>query len=326
MDSNMEQICCAPAFAVVASQLFSGEPLVDKRAEGLSPQDAVKAMTVPEGFSVKLIAAEPEIAQPVAFTFDERGRIWLLECFEYPKGQKVGEKGKDRILILEDSTGSGKADKIKVFYEGLNLATGIEVGYGGVFVAAAPNLLFIPDKDHDDVPDSEPEVLLSGFGRQDTHELLNSFNWGPDGWLYGCHGVFTFANVNGIKFSAAVWRYHPITKKFEIFAEGGSNQWGVDWDDYGSAFITACVIPHLYHIVPGGLYHRQAGQNANPYAYGEIVTIADHRHYVGNQWDDKDRLSSDNSGGGHAHDGACVYLGDTYPAEYRNTILMGNIH
>ncbi len=298
----------------------------DTRANGLSPADAVKAMTVPEGFTVKLVASEPEIHQPVAFCFDERGRLWLLECYEYPKGQPVGKKGKDRILILEDTTGSGKADKITVFYEGLNLATGLEVGYGGVFVGAAPNLLFIPDRNHDDIPDGEPEVLLSGFGRNDTHELLNSFIWGPDGWLYGCHGVFVPSEVQGIKFTACVWRYHPITKKFEIFAEGGSNQWGLDFDDYGSAFITACVIPHLYHMVPGGLYQRQGGQNANPYAYGEIVTIADHRHYLGNQWNDTDRRSSDSLGGGHAHDGACIYLGDTYPPEYRNTILMGNIH
>src|SRR6185295_589113 len=170
------------------------------------------------------VASEPEIAQPVAFCFDERGRMWLLECFEYPRGMPVGQKGKDRILILEDTTGSGKADKIKVFYEGLNLATGMELGYGGVFVGAAPNLLFIPDKNHDDVPDGEPEVLLTGFGRNDTHELLNSFIWGPDGWLYGNHGVFVPSIVNGIKFTACVWRYHPTAKRFEIFAEGGSNQ------------------------------------------------------------------------------------------------------
>ncbi len=301
-------------------------PPPDTRANGLSPADAVKAMTVPEGFTVKLVASEPEIHQPIAFCFDERGRMWLLECYEYPRGQPVGKKGKDRILILEDTTGSGKADKITVFYEGLNLATGIEIGYGGVFVGAAPNLLFIPDRNHDDVPDGEPEVLLSGFGRNDTHELLNSFIWGPDGWLYGNHGVFVPSNVQDIKFTACVWRYHPIIKKFEIFAEGGSNQWGLDFDDYGSAFITACVIPHLYHMVPGGLYQRQAGQNSNPYAYGEIVTIADHRHFLGNQWNDTDRRSSDSLGGGHAHDGACIYLGDTYPAEYRNTIFMGNLH
>jgi len=303
-------------------------------AQGLSPNDAVKAMEVPEGFSVKLVASEPEIHQPIAFCFDERGRIWLIECNEYPAPSAQDKVGKDRILILEDTDGDGKADKVKVFAEGLHLATGIEVGYGGVFVGSTSvingkrtsRLLFIPDANHDDVPDGEPQELLTGFGIEDTHELLNSFNWGPDGWLYGCHGVFSQANVQGIHFTCCVWRYQPVTKKFEIFAEGGSNQWGIDWDDTGNCFFTACVIPHLYHVIPGGLYIRQAGQNSNAYAYGALDTIADHRHYTGNQWNDNDRRSSDAIGGGHAHDGAAIYLGDTFPEEYRNTILMGNIH
>lgn len=295
-------------------------------AQGLSPQDALKQMTALEGFSVKLVAAEPDLNQPVAFCFDERGRIWVLECPDYPRGKPVGQKGNDRILILEDADGDGKAEKRTVFYEGLNLATGLEVGYGGVFVGQAPHLLFIADRNRDDKPDGEPEIVLTGFGRQDTHELLNSFSWGPDGWLYGCNGVFTTSVVQDIKFTACIWRYHPGTKKFEIFAEGGSNQWGFDWDDWGQMFMTCCVIPHLYHVVPGGLYIRQAGQNANPYAYGAIDTIAEHRHYTGNQWSNTDRASSDKLGGGHAHCGAMVYLGDTFPPEFRNTLLMGNIH
>ena len=305
------------------------KPAVEKTlalANGLAPQDAVKSMKLPEGFSATLFASEPEIHQPIAFCFDERGRIWLLECYEYPRGQPVGKKGTDRILILEDTTGSGKADKIKVFYEGLNLATGIEVGYGGVFVGAAPDLLFIPDRNHDDIPDGEPEVLLHGFGRQDTHELLNSLTWGPDGWLYGCSGVFVPSKVQDVSFTCSIWRYHPIAKKFELFAEGGSNQWGVDFNDTGNAFFTACVIPHIYHVVPGGLYIRQGGQNSNPYAYGQLDTIADHRHFMGNQWNDNDRQSSDSLGGGHAHCGAMIYLGDSFPEEYRDTILMGNLH
>ncbi|HYG73671.1 MAG TPA: PVC-type heme-binding CxxCH protein [Planctomycetota bacterium] len=294
-------------------------------AAGKTAEEAVKLMQVPDGFTAKLVASEPDVHQPVGFCFDERGRLWLLECYEYPRGQPVGQKGKDRIRILQDTDGDGRAETIKTFYEGLNLATGLEVGYGGVFVGAAPHLLFIPDRNRDDVPDGDPEVLLSGFGRQDTHELLNSFIWGPDGWLYGCHGVFTHSVVQDTKFSAAIWRYHPVAKKFEIFAEGGSNQWGLDFDDHGSAFFTACVIPHLYHVIPGGLYIRQAGQNANPYAYGALDTIADHRHFVGaNPHGGNNR--SDSAGGGHAHCGAMIYLGDTFPAEYRNTLLMGNVH
>ena len=154
-----------------------------------------------------------------------------------------------------------------MFAEELNLVSGLEVGFGGVWVGAAPYLMFIPDRDGDDVPDGEPEILLDGWAWQDTHETLNTFIWGPDGWLYGCHGVFTHSRVGKpgtpdderIPLNAAIWRYHPTRHEFEVFAEGTSNPWGVDFDDHGQAFCTACVIPHLYHIIQGARYQRQAG-------------------------------------------------------------------
>ncbi len=104
-------------------------------------------------------------------------------------------KGEDRILIFEDTDGDHKFDKRTVFTTGIQMASGIELGFGGVYVGAAPYLLFIPDKDHDDKPDGPPQILLDGWGSEDTHETLNSFKWGPDGWLYGCHGIFTHSNV-----------------------------------------------------------------------------------------------------------------------------------
>ncbi len=132
--------------------------------------------------------------QPIAMAIDDRGRVWIAEAYEYPVRAK-GDKGRDRILIFEDTDGDGSLDKRTVFTEGLNLVSGLEVGFGGVWVGAAPYLMFIPDKDGDDVPDAEPEILLDGWGLQDTHETLNAFIWGPDGWLYGCHGVFTHSRV-----------------------------------------------------------------------------------------------------------------------------------
>ncbi|MGH7129747.1 MAG: PVC-type heme-binding CxxCH protein, partial [Planctomycetaceae bacterium] len=133
----------------------------------------------------------------------------------------------------------------------------LEVGFGGVWVGAAPYLMFIPDKDRDDKPDSKPRILLDGFGYHDTHETLNSFTWGPDGWLYGCHGVFTHSHVGKpgapdeerTAINAGVWRYHPTRHEFEVFAHGTSNPWGIAFDEHGRMFITACVIPHLYHVV-----------------------------------------------------------------------------
>ena len=319
---------------------------------GLSGDEAAKAMVVPPGFSVQCAAQEPDVKQPIAMAIDDRGRIWIAEAYTYPTRAANGE-GKDRILIFEDTDLDGMLDKRTVFIEGLNLVSGLEVGFGGVWVGAAPYLLFIPDKNYDDVPDgpgmqAEPlpgvqfpkdvppgaTVLLDGFGWHDTHETLNSFIWGPDGWLYGCHGVFTHSKVGKpgtpddkrVPINAGIWRYHPVRHEFEVFAEGTSNPWGVDFNEYGQAFATACVIPHLYHIIPGGRYQRQAGQHFNPHTYDDIKTIAEHRHYTGNQWNDDNRRQSDTLGGGHAHAGAMIYLGGAWPEKYRGQIFMSNIH
>jgi len=299
----------------------------------LTPEAAAKAMRLPKGFSVQVAAAEPDVKQPIAMAIDDRGRLWVAEAYTYPQRAPEG-KGKDRILIFEDTDGDGKFDKRTVFIEGLNLVSGLEVGFGGVWVGAAPYLLFIPDRDGDDRPDGPPQILLDGWGYQDTHETLNTFIWGPDGWLYGCHGVFTHSRVGKpgtpdaqrVPLNAGVWRYHPVRHKFEVFAEGTSNPWGVDFNDQGQAFCTACVIPHLFHIVQGARYNRQGGVHFNPFTYADIPTIADHLHYLGNQWNNNDRKRSDDLGGGHAHAGAMVYLGGSWPAQYRNQIFMNNIH
>ncbi|AMV39172.1 PVC-type heme-binding CxxCH protein [Planctomyces sp. SH-PL62] len=299
---------------------------------GLSPEDAARAMTGPPGFKVDLLAGEPDVVQPIAFTLDHRGRLWVVESYTYPIRLPEGQ-GKDRILIFEDVDGDGRFESRKVFYDKLNLASGIEVGFGGVWVGAAPQFLFIPDKDGDDAPDSEPVVLLDGWGYQDTHETLNSFNWGPDGWLYGCHGVFTHSRVgkpgtadaDRVPINAGIWRYHPTKHAFEVFANGTSNPWGVDFDAEGRAFLTSCVIPHLYQVIQGGRYERQAGADFNPYSYDLITTIADHRHYLGNNPHGANGRS-DLAGGGHAHAGALIYQGDAWPREYVGSILMNNIH
>ncbi len=159
-------------------------------------------MKLVTGFQAELIAAEPDLHQPIAFAIDERGRLWVAEAYGYPNRQPEGQ-GKDRIVILEDRDGDGVFETKKVFAEKLNLVSGLEVGFGGVWVGAAPYLLFIPDKNHDDIPDGPPQVLLDGWGFQDTHETLNSFTWGPDGWLYGCHGVFSKRASSAILVNAA---------------------------------------------------------------------------------------------------------------------------
>ena len=300
--------------------------------EGIGAEKAAKAMKLPDGFKVIVGAAEPDVKQPIAMAIDDRGRVWIAEAYEYPRRAEEG-KGRDRILVFEDTDGNGSLDKRKVFAEGLNLVSGMEVGFGGVWVGAAPYLMFIPDLNGDDVADGAPQILLDGWGYQDTHETLNTFIWGPDGWLYGCHGVFTHSRVGkpgtpdkdrqGV--NAAIWRYHPTRHTFEVFAHGTSNPWGVDFNDRGQAFLTSCVIPHLYHIIQGARYERQGGVHFNPYTYDDIKTIADHRHYIG-ATPHSGNGKSDEAGGGHAHAGAMIYLGGAWPEVYRDRIFMNNIH
>jgi putative membrane-bound dehydrogenase-like protein len=300
---------------------------------GLSPEDAAKEASLPPGFSMKLFAGEPDIRQPIAFALDDRGRIWVAEAYTYPRRAPEGQ-GKDRILIFEDTNGDGKFDKRTVFIEHLNLVSGLAVGFGGVWVGASPQFLFIPDRNHDDVPDGPPEVVFDGWAYQDTHETLNTFTWGPDGWLYGCHGVFTQSNVGKpgapdserTRLNAGVWRFQPQTRKFELFAEGTSNPWGIDFDKYGQCQIEACVIPHFFHMIQGGRFERQAGQHFNPNVYDDIKTIADHLHYAGSKGPHAGNGRSDAAGGGHAHAGMLIYQGDSWPAEYQGKAFMNNIH
>ena len=281
----------------------------------LKPAEAVAKMAIPDGFEVSIFASEPDIAEPIAFCFDDRGRIWVAENFNYRTRREHTDDPVSRIQILEDTDGDGVFDRKKTFTDSLTFTSGLAPGFGGVFVGSPPNLSFIPDADGDDVPDGPPQVLLNGWGINDRHETLNSFIWGPDGWLYGCHGVFTQSRVGKPGDGEAsrqfidggIWRYHPTRKTFEVYARGLSNPWGFDFDDHGQGFATCCVIPHLFHVVQGGVYHKQSRPHVNPYIFDDIKTIRDHAH-----------LS--------AHGGARVYLADAFPAKYRNRLFMCNIH
>ena len=297
------------------------------------PQEAAGRMKLPEGFQATLFAGEPDVVQPIALTTDDRGRLWVVECLSYPDWKP---EGRDRIVIFEDRDGDGAFDSRKVFYDkGANF-TGLELGFGGVWVTATPNLLFIADRDGDDVPDSEPVVLLDGWDLKAKHNVFNGLIWGPDGWLYGCNGILSNSRVGKpgtpdekrTALNCGVWRYHPLRKTFEYVASGTTNPWGLDFDDYGQMFITNCVIKHLFHVTPGGHYSRMFGQDLTPHVYGLIESCADHIHWAGGPWQDSrgNKPEHDQPGGGHAHAGAMIYLGDNWPDAYRNSLLTCNIH
>ena len=242
--------------------LLAGASLAS--ADGLTPAEAVARFKLPDGFTARTVAAEPMIRQPVSMSFDARGRLWVLQYLQYPHyaGLKAvtqdrylrtvydkvpeppphGPKGLDRITILSDPDEHGVFRKSKDFLTGLNIASGFCLGNGGVYVVQPPYLLFYPDKDEDDVPDGDPQVLLTGFGIDDSHSLANSLQWGPDGWLYGAAGSTSTSKVANparkgrgvapavVEFQQGIWRYHPTTKRFELFSEGGGNTYGLDFE------------------------------------------------------------------------------------------------
>ena len=305
-------------------------------------QKLVAGMKLTHGFQAELIAAEPEVRQPIAFCMDERGRLWVAEAFSYPNRQPEG-KGKDRISILEDKDGNGSFESHTVFIEGLNLVSGLEIGFGGVWVGAAPELLFIP-RDQDDRA-GKPQVLLDGWGYQDTHETLNSFTWGPDGWLYGNQGVFTRSligrpgtpDAQRTTLNAGVWRYHPVRHEFEIFSHGGSNQWGLDYNSNGHLFMTHCRSfwgkGGTTHAIRNGHFWNQANAKYAPFI---SATAPDFAPDLQNYLPASARYDSGEGGagkpgttavyGGHSHVGTMIYNGDNWPAIYRDHLFTHNLH
>ena len=306
-----------------------------------SPQDALKMMKAPEGFRIELFAHEPQVLQPISITTDERGRLWVAENNTYAESKvNFDTTQRDRIVILEDTDGDGKCDKRTVFWDQAEKLTSVEVGFGGVWALCAPNLLFIPDRDRDDKPDGPPIVVLDGWdGNAVRHNIVNGLRWGPDGWLYGRHGILATSLVGPPgasesqrdKINCGVWRYHPTKKTFEAVAHGTTNPWGFDFDQHGEMFLINTVIGHLWHVVPNAHFRRMYGTHFNPYLFGVMEQTADHFHWDTKEaWSDIRKLgvtdTTSAAGGGHAHSGFMIYQGDNWPEKYRGKAFTVNLH
>ncbi|MFP6602983.1 MAG: PVC-type heme-binding CxxCH protein, partial [Pirellulaceae bacterium] len=302
-----------------------------------TPAEALAKITVPDGFHVSLFAGEPDVHQPLAFCFDDRGRLWVVENYSYPEWN---EGQHDRIVIFEDVDNDGRFDKRKVFLEKGEHLTGIEIGFGGVWCTAPPYLIFIPDRDGDDRPDSAAEILLDGFNlREVGHNVVNGLKWGPDGWLYGRHGIKATSHVgrpgsdkqDRTWMNCSIWRFHPTRETLEVVTHGTTNPWGFDYDDTGEMFFTNNVIGHLWHVVPGAHYDRMYGTHFNANLYQLMPSCSDHLHWDSEDWTKSRKVigvpnQHDAQGGGHSHCGGMIYLGDNWPKEYRGRMLMCNTH
>lgn len=326
---------CSPS---LAWQIPDGVKSTQKPEDKpLSPAEALKTIRVPEGFKVTLFAGDPDVAQPIAFCFDDRGRLWVAECYSYRRWDPQGKKGHDRVVIFEDKDNDGQFDERKVFAENLANLTGIEIGFGGVWICSAPNLHFIPDANRDDKPDGPPVSKIDGWVIGNVgHNIFNGLTWGPDGWLYGCHGIQDESKLgkpgtpqeDRVKIRCGVWRYHPVKETIEVVCHGTTNPWGLDFNEYGEGFFTNCVIGHLWQMIPGAHFKRMYGEDYNTHAYELIDQHADHLHWVGKNWGDSRKATPEQSeaGGGHAHVGAMIYLADNWPAKYRQMIGTANVH
>ena len=316
------------------------EPINNQKGEHVltSPEAARKKFKLPPGFNISLFAHEPDVRQPIALTTDTRGRLWVAECYSYDdRSINYSADQRDRIVVYEDTNHDGRFDKRTVFWDQAWKLTSVEVGFGGIWALCAPNLLFIPDRNGDDIPDGEPEIVLTGWNDNEIrHNIVNGLKWGPDGWLYGRHGIMAISHVGApdtpkarrTAVNPSIWRYHPTRETFEVVCHGGTNPWGHDWNEYGELIWINTVIGHLWHGFPGGYFRRMYGEHMRPNLYEYIDQHADHFHWdtklAWNKARDATGLT-DTAGGGHAHCGMMIYLGDNWPKKFRGDLFTVNL-
>jgi len=301
--------------------------------------EAAQGFRVPEGFSVTVFAAEPDVQNPIAMAWDRRGRLWIAENYTYAEqARKFDLRLRDRVLVFEDNDADGQFDRRRVFTDDVQMLASIEIGFGGVWLLCPPRLLFLPDRNGDDIPDGPAEVVLDGFSvpSENYHTFANGLRWGPDGWLYGRCGASSPGQIGApgtpdghrVPVRGGLWRYDTRRKRFEALAHGTTNPWGHDWNALGELFFINTVNGHLWHMIPGAHFVRPHTIDPNPRAYAQIDQHADHWH-----WDHSQPLilgapgAGDSSrGGGHAHSGVSIYLADQWPANYRGRLLTLNFH
>ena len=310
----------------------------DAAATPLPAAEAAATMEAPKGFRVGVFASEPDVLNPIAMAWDPRGRIWIAENHTYAERPiKMDARLRDRVIVFEDRDGDGRADDRKVFADDLEQLTSVEVGLGGVWLLCPPRLLFVADRNGDDVPDGPAKVMLDGFevAMENYHNFANGLRFGPDGWLYGRCGGSCPGRVGPpgataeqrVRLEGGMWRYSPHTGRFETLCHGTTNPWGHDWNAWGDGFFINTVNGHLWQLIPGAHHPRHGTLDPNPQAYELIDMHADHWHFdTGGGWQKSRDGAANDLGGGHAHSGLMIYLGDNWPEEYRGHLFTWNFH
>ena len=236
---------------------------IESGARPTSPAQTLPAFEIADGFEITLFAENPQLAKPIQINFDPQGRLWVASSSVYPQIEP-GQAANDKILILEDTNGDGKADKSTVFADGLLIPTGIEPGDGGAYVGQSTELLHLKDTDGDGLADLK-RVVLSGFGTEDTHHILHTLRWAPDGQLYFNQSIYIHSHLetpHGVVRlnSGGILHLRPPTMELGVFLRGFVNAWGHDVDEFGQSFVTdGAYFAGLNYGLPGAMYVTYAG-------------------------------------------------------------------
>ncbi len=316
-------------------ELFNTEPISDQTL--MPAGEAAANFTLPDGFRATPFASEPAVQNPIAMSWDSRGRLWVAENYTYAeRTQRFQLDLRDRVLIFDGTDGDRMTTRT-VFTDNVQMLTGLEVGHDGVWLMCPPKLIFIPDRNHDDVPDNAGEVMLDGFevAKSNYHNFANGLKFGPDGWLYGrcggsCPGrIGKPGTPDEIRLSleGGIWRYHPITGNYEVLTTGTTNPWGHDWNEVGEMFFVNTVNGHLWQMIPGVHFTRPFTLDPNPRTYELIDFHADHWHFdTTGAWHESRDGVANSFGGGHAHCGTMIYQGGRWPDHYNGKLFTLNFH
>ncbi|MBC7419083.1 MAG: dehydrogenase, partial [Pedobacter sp.] len=298
---------------------FTARHLVPKIQEGLTPEESLKLIQVPADFDIKLFAAEPDITNPIAMAWDERGRLWVIESVDYPNTFiETDGAANDRIKICEDTDGDGKADKFTVFADSLNIPTSMVFANGGIIVSMAPNFVFMKDTNGDDKADIRQNII-TGFGKNDTHAGPSNLQYGFDNKIWGVLGYSGFnGNVNGknVRFGQGVYRFNTDGKNLEFLAPTSNNTWGLGFSEDNNVFISTANNTHsAYYSMPAKYMQRGLAGN-NIQAVQKLEGHYDVHAMTPNL------RQVDVVGGFTAAAGHHLYTARDYPKEYWNRIAF----
>ena len=294
----------------------TSEP-IDKMQDPLSPQESMKHIALPPGFDLTLVTSEPDVKKPICMAFDERGRLWVAETFDYPNNMQPAGEGHDQITICESTKGDGVADKFTVFADKLSIPTSMCFANGGVIVAQAPDFLFLKDTKGTGKAD-ERKVLFTGWGTRDTHAGPSNLRYGFDNWIYGTVGYSGFdGDVGGehLRFGAGPFRFKPDGSKLEYLGTTSNNTWGLSWTEDGNLVgSTANGDPAWYAHIANRYYENLRGWPTHRF---ERNADTDHIYPITEKIRQVDHHGSYTAGAGSA-----LYTARSFPRSYWNRIAF----